>query len=165
MKQEKLTAKDILIGDTDFIGKKVDRETGEIAETLPIVKNWLNNHLFPRSYEENDGQSLSIPDQSLTVAQMLERQSKGLPISFNQGTPYYLGDEEMPDVQKMDISEIQDLKEFIYEKKKAAQEAAVAQRQRKDQALADELAEYRKLKAEKAANPGQSATQKGDEVA
>lgn len=144
---------------------ELDRSTGEVTETItiPIVKNWLNKHLFPKDYEENNSLSLTIPDQSMSVSEMLERQAKGLPISFNAGTPYFLGDEEMPDIHKMDLSEIQDLREFIAEKKAQAQEEAVAARKRNDAKLQEELQEFRKAKAAQAEaqKSQQDATQEG----
>lgn len=145
----------------------MNNQTSLEFDELPIVKNWLNAKLFPRTGEVEDSKSLTIPDQSMTVAEMLQRQAKGIPISFNAGTPYFLGEEEMPDPERMDLSEIQDLREFISEKKKAAHEKAMELRDKKDKQLRDELAEFRKQKAAQAETQQkpQNATQNGDEGA
>lgn len=49
-------------------------ETG----VLPVVKNSLNAHLFPKKYKTVLGASLTIPDQSLTMREILTRYTRGM---------------------------------------------------------------------------------------
>ena len=91
------------------------REEGKKA-----IKNWLNSEMFPKEYEMPVGVSKTIPDQTMTLRELLERFARGLPIS-GEKFPIYHGEEEMPNLKTMDLSEIADLRAdldaFIEEKK------------------------------------------------
>lgn len=55
--------------------------------------------------ERGSGKSTAIPDQSLSVKQLIDRYAKGLPLGGAK-MPVYDGDEDFyPDPQSMDISE------------------------------------------------------------
>lgn len=82
------------------------------AITKP-VKTQYNAKAFPRYGEENKLPSETVPDQTLSLRTILERYAKGLPITGNKSEPLYYGDEDMPDINKMDISEIHDLKKAV----------------------------------------------------
>lgn len=53
--------------------------------------------------------TLTIPDQTLTVIEILQRFGTGQPLEGLKAE-IYNGDEEIPDVQKMDLEEIAELK-------------------------------------------------------
>lgn len=111
------------------------------------VKNWLNFSQFDKDLEENSQPSITLPDQSMTIKQMLERHSKGLPIALYGGEAIYGGEEdELPDLRKMDLSEIQDLREFIQGKINQAHQEAVALKKKKEDQEKAEFAEYRRHK-------------------
>lgn len=111
--------------------KTVDIETGEVLpDQKPYVgmdalheypwptfrlfaKNQYNAEQFPNYYEANKQPSQTVPDQTLSLRTLLDRYAKGLPLSGNPNEPQYFGDEQMPDLNKMDISEIHDLKNAI----------------------------------------------------
>lgn len=70
--------------------------------------------------ETNTGELLVIPDQSLTVEQILERHAKGLS-STHVKVPIYTSntkeiEEMLPDFNKMDLAEIQLLKQATHER-------------------------------------------------
>lgn len=111
------------------------------------VKNWLNFEQFEKDLEINTQPSITIPDQSMTVKQMLERHNSGMPVSLFGADPTY-SEDELPDLRKMDLSEIQDLREFIQEKIKNAQQAAVKAKEAKEAAEKAEFMAFRKLKEE-----------------
>lgn len=75
-----------------------------------LVKTQYNKHFFPDYYETNYQPSETVPNQSLSLKTLLDRYARGLPLSGNASEPAYYGDEEMPDLNRMDISEIHDLK-------------------------------------------------------
>lgn len=116
---------------------QVDTETGEIItvtdhgrhytgkdeindildEGLPIVKNSLNYHLYPKKYEENDQPSQTIPSQSMSIKEILQRYARGLPVMGNAEKPIYEEDGiELPDLRKMDISEREELRLWTIDK-------------------------------------------------
>lgn len=85
--------------------------TGENG-TTKIVKNTLN-------YCSNDGRiftqpSLTIPDQTMSIKELVTRFAKGLPIAEGK-TPIYDEDgvSEGIDLRKLDLSEIHELKKQI----------------------------------------------------
>lgn len=60
------------------------------------------------------GLSLTVPDQAMSVQTLLERHSKGLPLSVHQHTPFY--DEDGVEstgisLRNLDLTELQELRE------------------------------------------------------
>lgn len=74
------------------------------------VKNSLNAHCFPKQYEKNSGKSKTIPDQSLTVKQIMDRFARGLPINGIK-VPIYDPEDTLPDPAHMDLAERQEMME------------------------------------------------------
>lgn len=71
-------------------------------------KNYFNS--TPDKGEVNKEPSQTVPDQSLSIRTIMERYARGLPID-NTKTPIYHGDDEIPDLRRLDLSEVQELKE------------------------------------------------------
>jgi len=57
-------------------------------------KTPYNAEAFPHDHEESDQPSETIPDQSMTVLELLQRHQNGLPM-LGQKTPFYEGDENL----------------------------------------------------------------------
>lgn len=66
-------------------------------------QNHYNSEEFPRAYEHNVWPSLTVPDQSMSVKEIMDRCAQGLPISGAK-VPVY-NEEEIPDMKKLDLSE------------------------------------------------------------
>ena len=62
--------------------------------------------------EINDNVIITIPNQALTVQEIMQRFASGRPIPKSVNM-MYTGDDYTPDVRRMDISEYEDLKEAI----------------------------------------------------
>ena len=80
------------------------------------VKNMFSSILFDKNYETNDEPSLTVPDQTMTIREILTRFSRGLPI--DQKIPIYNesdSDEYFPDPRYMDLAERQELSEIFRE--------------------------------------------------
>ena len=60
--------------------------------------------------EINDNVIITIPNQALTVQEIMQRFASGRPIPKSVNM-MYTGDDYTPDVRRMDISEYEDLKE------------------------------------------------------
>lgn len=71
-----------------------------------------NNHEHPKvANEKGDIKGKSMPEQSLTIRQMLERQRLGMPVMGNIKVPVYHPEEVfIPDFNSMDLAEIEELK-------------------------------------------------------
>lgn len=78
-------------------------------------KNSANAIAFAKSYEIVSGKSATIPEQSISPREMLERYRKGLPVSGKRVTFYDADgspeEMEMPDLKKMDLVEINEMME------------------------------------------------------
>lgn len=78
-----------------------------------IIRNSLNARTEKRSHKVFTQPSKTVPDQTMSLRELLERYSRGIPLTSG-GEPIYHGDEiEMPDIKKMDLSEIADLRERV----------------------------------------------------
>lgn len=71
-------------------------------------KTGYNQADFPNDNEVNNLPSMTIPDQSLTVKEIMHRFARGLSTTQREGE--YYGEEDIPDLRGMDLSEIEDLK-------------------------------------------------------
>lgn len=66
-------------------------------------KNHFNRAEFPSRYEINPLPSMTIPDQTMSLQEILLKHSRGLPLTAVK-VPIYEGDENLhPELSKMDI--------------------------------------------------------------
>lgn len=119
-----------------------------------IEGNQEDIKLFPEKYEVNTQPSKTVPDQSLSVQEILRRYARGLPLS-DVKTPIYDGDENnFPDLSKMDLADreayldeqverLQALKDDLKARSKAIKEKQAEdlkkQKEAEKQALIDEI--------------------------
>lgn len=62
-------------------------------------------------FEHPVGESMTVPDQAMSLRTILERYTQGLPLTnVHMREPLY-SDEEFPDLDRMDLSEIQELRD------------------------------------------------------
>lgn len=90
----------------------VDTDTGEEI-IFPKFKTQYNAKLFTsRTKEPGGGKSLTIPDQALTVPQIIKRSQAGMPLHVGYKQAYFEGEEgDLPDLRKLDLAELQQLRE------------------------------------------------------
>lgn len=82
---------------------KVDPETGEIEQ--PVVNNLYTQATAPlreKDHEKNSEPSMTVPGQTMTIAEMVARHRKGLPIDQSKGA-LYQGEELLPNIDHMDL--------------------------------------------------------------
>lgn len=75
-------------------------------------------------HERNHLPSMTIPDQSLTVSELVERNRRGLPLGGAK-VPIWQENPEteyLPDIEKLDLAEIQEMKENVAAEIKEKQE-------------------------------------------
>lgn len=78
-----------------------------------VFKNHYNREQFPDDGEVNTLPSETIPDQSMSVREILLRHSRGLSAGGGR-VPIYEGEEEfMPELANMDLAERQEYLEGI----------------------------------------------------
>lgn len=77
---------------------------------LKFKTQWNGVETENKRFERVGTVSKTIPDQTMSVAEIMHRYAKGLPIS-GERVPVYHGDEEfIPDIKTLDLSEIEDMK-------------------------------------------------------
>lgn len=108
------------------------------------LKHSLNADSFPKKVEITEGPSMTIPDQSMSVREILDRFSKGLPLSGARTPLYYGEDDDFPDFERMDLSEretyIKGVKEELESlKQKRNAEIDKERREKEDKAFAKRL--------------------------
>jgi hypothetical protein len=75
------------------------------------VKNSLNYDYQEQQGEVNKLPSMTIPDQTMSIRTIVDRYSRGLPVSAF--TPVYEGEEFIPDPKTLDLTERYELAEQI----------------------------------------------------
>lgn len=81
----------------------------------------------PRTLEKNSGVSQTVPDQSLSIKQIMERHSRGIPIDVK--TPQYHSEDEL---ETIDGRRINDLAEAQEEMEIVSERIREAEKQRKE---------------------------------
>lgn len=75
------------------------------------VKNMLNAEDFPYNGEKNYQPSLTIPDQTLPLRELIDRFTRGLPVTSFK--PVYDEDNSLPDPRKMDLAEYNEMRKNV----------------------------------------------------
>lgn len=79
-----------------------------------IVRHWLNYQHKPNG--KDYGKSSTVPDQSLTIRELIERAQRGYPLDAVR-TPFYNGeDDDMPDIKNFDLTELHELRQWTNQK-------------------------------------------------
>lgn len=71
------------------------------------IYTWSNPR--PPKKTPEMGPSVTIPEQTMSIRTIMERHARGMPLDVHIKKPIYHNG-EFPDIQKMDISEIEQLK-------------------------------------------------------
>lgn len=79
----------------------VDTTTGDIK--LPKVKTQLTAPLYEKRHERNNGKSMTVPNQAMSVLEMLKRHRQGLPLDQARGALFHEGDEPVRNLDHMDL--------------------------------------------------------------
>lgn len=84
--------------------KKVNTDTGEVFEQKKRILRQLEFEFDKKKMtEKNMGKSMTIPNQSMTVLEMIQRHRKGLPIEGRPGQIYHEGEEPLQNLDNMDL--------------------------------------------------------------
>lgn len=97
------------------VKKIYGKEKAELEQTVIPFKTPYNADNFPKDAEENYDPSLTIPDETMSVRELMDRQAKGLPLN-GQKVPMYdsdMDDLQLPDLTGKDLAEIQEIRESV----------------------------------------------------
>lgn len=72
----------------------------------------FNSHLFPKNYEVNSGEKITVPDMAYTVEQILNKFTRGVNLNIYNDPEYSdSNDFDIPD--NMVISDLTDLEDLV----------------------------------------------------
>lgn len=78
----------------------VNKETGEVRNKMAWSQ--MDADLREKKYERNELPSMTVPNQSMTVKQMVDRHRRGLPIDQAKGAQYREGEDLVQNMDHMD---------------------------------------------------------------
>lgn len=77
-------------------------------------KTAFNALEFPKYRESKFQVSQTVPDMSMSIKEIMDRFARGLAIDGEKVAMYH-GEDMPPDIKKMDLSEVEDLRESVAE--------------------------------------------------
>ena len=104
------------------------------SEPIPLIRTHYNSRFYPKHGEINLEPSMTIPDEAMTIAEIVRRYASGLPLTGGK-VPMYEEEGDMPDLSKLDLAERQIIIEEAQEEIKAISDRVNKRKQ--------EAAEYR----------------------
>lgn len=112
--------------------KQLKTQVSETVSPAPlIIKTNYNGKHLPKSREHFTMPSETIPDEALTINEILTRFSRGLPVTGVK-QPVFHGDETyLPDYRSLDLAEIEDWQEQTRNTLKEGESAAERRKLRK----------------------------------
>ena len=118
----------------------VNEDYNDLPSDFVIHSQWSQTtRSQPRTGEKQDPRSITVPGESMTVKEILKRHASGRPIPAGR-MPIYDSDQELriPDLEKLDKMQIEDLKRQMDE--------AQAEKQRQAKVIEEELAKEKEEK-------------------
>jgi len=132
-------------------GKMLLDITAPVREIRPPrVKNALNAYKFPKWAEYNGRPSETIPNEAMSMREILHRYTHNLPLNVPSYQTFFDEDNNVPDYQHLDFAERQALRDAYVDeiqelRQKAAQKQAKYKEWLKDKADKDKAAYEAKI--------------------
>lgn len=129
------------------IGKQIvheiNSETGEVLEKIinipePTIRTRYTSMFYPKNMEMNIMPSMTVPDMSMTVGELVKRFAQGLPLDGGK-TPLWEEEGDMPDMVKLDLAERQQVIEEAVEEIKTIEKRVKERKQRGQQMELDKI--------------------------
>ena len=151
VKQIMTVPSDVTLADLNDPDKNIQPDIMLVPVTN--YKTASNARYYPVIGEINNEPSMTIPNQAMTVRELMIRFASGLPLK-GQKVPIYEGDEEIPDIDKMELIERE---EYYLELKKQREEVEERVKQRRikakemklEQIVQDRIAKKQKEEEDK----------------
>lgn len=128
-------------------------------EGAEFIKIWhsMNHHLRPKVHEINDEVSMAVPEQAMSMREMLNRHVTGMEITGKDNPKYEEEGENKIgiDFRSLDLVDIQEIKqqtkirynELLQTAKKEREDYHAKQKQEADEKLVKQFEEYETRKA------------------
>ncbi|AXH76190.1 MAG: hypothetical protein [Microviridae sp.] len=117
------------------------------------LRSTINFQLKKKDMEQPKGKSLTIPDDTYTVSELLERHARGLPLAGRPGTFIEDTDIEDDDLEAFNRMDITDRFEAAERAGQIVREEHEHKENKKKKKEAEERADYQKYKNDKAKKP------------
>ena len=85
------------------------------------IANSMNYQFTHQTGEKSTKPSMTIPDQTMSIREILDRYARGLPIEAGK-VPIYDGEDYTPDPRYMDLADRQEYMEYAKDQIKSYQE-------------------------------------------
>lgn len=156
-KQAKKTRTGSALSTKEIISGQAKQATKERGRGVLVDQSTYNYLDHPGELNLED--SLTIPDQSYNIADIVQRFTMGQPLNISQRTPFYLGSEDFNDIDPtaapdFDLVDADNLSREMAENQQLRYKQQVAeeeQQRQEEQELME--AEKRSAEATKATNP------------
>jgi hypothetical protein len=145
----------VLFTELTIDGAPDNSQIEELLSPLPIIRDHFNSKWFGKRYEINNEPSLTIPDEAMSISEMVARFANGIPLDGGR-EPLYDGEEELTDLEKLDLSERQAILEEARQRIAEAETSVKKRREEAEQKRLDDLVEQRvklRLEEQQAAKP------------
>lgn len=139
-----------------------------IAAERPKFKNAFNANKFPKRYEVNNMPSETVPDQSMTITEIITRFAKGLPLG-GQRVEQFLGVDDVLEGVNWNTLDLAEQHEFIADRQRELQILRMKQRDRdkvrQDMEVMAKAKDQVKQEMENDKTPGQQqSSSSGDKI-
>lgn len=110
------------------------------------VKNTLNARYYPTPGEVNGQPSLTVPDQAMSLKEILRRFASGIPMDAGK-VPIYDEENDLPDFTKMDLADREALaQEYAEEVREIKERVKERETKRAEKLLLEKLEKEKKQK-------------------
>lgn len=87
----------------------VDKSSRTMRITIRSSSNFsLGDSIF--DMEIPQGVSMTVPDQTLSLRELIDRYTRGVPVRTHQ--PVYNGDEDLPDFERLDLVDLDEARHY-----------------------------------------------------
>ena len=77
---------------------------------VPTIRKMYNSWMFPKRYEVNRQPSLTVPDEAMSIQEIVNRYAHGMPLPEGKVGEYFGEDSELPhDMSKLDLAEREEI--------------------------------------------------------
>ena len=101
----------------------LSKEDGSIIDVtveyspVPTIRNLYNSKYFPKHYEVNTMPSMTIPDEAMSISELMNRYAHGMNLHRREGV-YNGEDSDLPnDLDNLDLAEREEILRGIAEKR------------------------------------------------
>lgn len=84
---------------------------------VPTIRTHYNSMYFPRRYEVNNDPSMTVPDEAMSIIELMDRYAHGVPLSKREGV-FHGEESELPnDLDRLDLAEREEILRGIAERR------------------------------------------------